>query len=308
MLGLLALNVVAFFVITMVCHGELSRSRPPAQHLTAFYMWMSAGGVIGGIFAGLIAPNVFSWVLEYPSLVVAAHPVPAGTWRCRPNCAHAAPLGGRGRGRRRSPRSPAWPTATSPTKRRSITSSAALLVVAGLVSREPLPFAAVIAVVFIIGTAYQPDSEARETMRSFFGVHKITETADGRFRVFMHGTTIHGAERLRDDDGEPITGRRRADHLLSSELADGRHREGACVQRVGGPIKVAVVGLGTGTLRMLRGAGRQLQVLRDRRQRREARARSESFPLSCEQCAPRCPGRARRCAADAGREHRTNTT
>ena len=54
-----------------------------------------------------------------------------------------------------------------------------MLVVAGLVSREPLPFAAVIAVVFIIGTAYQPDSEVRETMRSFFGVHKITETSDG---------------------------------------------------------------------------------------------------------------------------------
>src|ERR1043165_1313794 len=71
-LGLLALNVVAFFVITMVCHGELSRSRPVAQHLTAFYMWMSAGGVIGGIFAGLIAPNIFSWVLEYPLLVVLA--------------------------------------------------------------------------------------------------------------------------------------------------------------------------------------------------------------------------------------------
>jgi len=50
-----ALNVVAFFVITLACHGELSRSRPAAQHLTAFYMWMSAGGVIGGIFAGLIA-------------------------------------------------------------------------------------------------------------------------------------------------------------------------------------------------------------------------------------------------------------
>ena len=73
----------------------------------------------------------------------------------------------------------------------------ALLVIAGLVSREPLPFAAVIAVVFIIGQTYRPDSEMRETMRSFFGVHKITETADGRFRVFLHGTTIHGAERLR---------------------------------------------------------------------------------------------------------------
>src|ERR1041384_3292041 len=82
-----------------------------------------------------------------------------------------------------------------------------LLVVAGLVSREPPPFAAVIAVVFIIGPAYRPDSEVRQTMRSFFGVHKITETSDGYFRVFMHGTTIHGAERLRGDDGEPITGR-----------------------------------------------------------------------------------------------------
>ena len=53
LLAILALNVVAFFVITLVCHGELSRSRPAARHLTAFYMWMSAGGVIGGIFAGL---------------------------------------------------------------------------------------------------------------------------------------------------------------------------------------------------------------------------------------------------------------
>jgi len=70
--GILALNVIAVFVITLVCHGELSRTRPNAQHLTAFYMWMSAGGVIGGIFAGLIAPNIFSWVLEYPALIVVA--------------------------------------------------------------------------------------------------------------------------------------------------------------------------------------------------------------------------------------------
>src|SRR5947207_1979095 len=48
--AILALNVATFFVITIVCHGELSRSRPFARHLTAFYMWMSAGGVIGGNF------------------------------------------------------------------------------------------------------------------------------------------------------------------------------------------------------------------------------------------------------------------
>jgi SAM-dependent methyltransferase len=121
-----------------------------------------------------------------------------------------------------------------------------LLVVAGLVSREPLPFAAVVAVVFIIGNAYRPDSEVRETMRSFFGVHKITETADGYFRVFLHGTTIHGAERLRDDAGQPITGR---PPLLTyyHENSPMGVTVKAVRARVGGPIHVAVVGLGTGT-------------------------------------------------------------
>ena len=35
-------------------------------------MWMSAGGMIGGLSAGLIAPYVFSWVAEYPILIVLA--------------------------------------------------------------------------------------------------------------------------------------------------------------------------------------------------------------------------------------------
>jgi hypothetical protein len=122
----------------------------------------------------------------------------------------------------------------------------AMLVVAGLVSREPLPFASVIAVVFIIGQAYRPDSEVRETMRSFFGVHKITETADGRFRVFLHGTTIHGAERLRDDAGQPITGKPPMISYYHENSPMGTIVK-AMRARVGGPIKVAVVGLGTGT-------------------------------------------------------------
>ena len=56
----------------MVCHGELAAAARPRGYLTAFYMWMSAGGVIGGIFAGLIAPNVFSSVIEFPALIVLA--------------------------------------------------------------------------------------------------------------------------------------------------------------------------------------------------------------------------------------------
>jgi hypothetical protein len=83
-------------------------------------------------------------------------------------------------------------------------------------------------------------------MRSFFGVHKITETADGRFRVFLHGTTIHGAERLRDDAGEPITGRPPLITYYHENSPMGVTVK-AVRARVGGPIRVAVVGLGTGT-------------------------------------------------------------
>src|ERR1700674_3119671 len=71
-LGLLAVHLIVFFVCALMCHGELARRRPAPQHLTGFYMWISAGGVVGGILAGLIAPHVFDWVAEYPLLIVLA--------------------------------------------------------------------------------------------------------------------------------------------------------------------------------------------------------------------------------------------
>src|SRR5215468_3437415 len=48
-IGQVALHVTVFFICALVCHGELARRRPAPSHLTAFYMWMSAGGMIGGI-------------------------------------------------------------------------------------------------------------------------------------------------------------------------------------------------------------------------------------------------------------------
>jgi len=243
-LWLLALNVVAFFVIALVCHGELSRRRPDARHLTAFYMWMSTGGVIGGIFAGLIAPNIFTWVAEYPALIVLAI-------LCRPGL--VMPTDAKTRllwlGAAAVVAVAAYPGLTA----KYVTDEnvfnwtiGAMLVIAGLVSREPLPFAAVIAVAFIISHAYKPDAEQRETMRSFFGVHKITETTDGQYRVFLHGTTIHGAERLRDDAGNPITDKPPLITYYHPNSPMGVTVK-AVRARVGGPIKVAVVGLGTGT-------------------------------------------------------------
>src|SRR3984957_10094212 len=67
-----ALHLLTFFVTAMICHGLMAATRPQAAYLTRFYFCMSLGGVLGGIFSGLIAPHIFSWTAEYPLLVVAA--------------------------------------------------------------------------------------------------------------------------------------------------------------------------------------------------------------------------------------------
>jgi hypothetical protein len=59
------------FVCCMVCHGELHRARPPAARLTLFYLMVALGGALGGLFAGVIAPMVFSGDYELHTGVAA---------------------------------------------------------------------------------------------------------------------------------------------------------------------------------------------------------------------------------------------
>jgi len=66
------LHLVALFVVAMVCHGELARTRPSTQHLTAFYLAMSFGGMLGGIFNAMVAPEAFIGVAEYPLVLMVA--------------------------------------------------------------------------------------------------------------------------------------------------------------------------------------------------------------------------------------------
>jgi hypothetical protein len=65
-------SVVAFFATAMVCHGELARTRPPTRYLTEFYLWMSVGGMLGGVFNGLLAPVLFPGAWEFPIALVFA--------------------------------------------------------------------------------------------------------------------------------------------------------------------------------------------------------------------------------------------
>src|SRR3569623_1584887 len=69
---------LCFFLIAMACHGELARTRPAAKYLTGFYVALSFGGMIGGLFAGLVVLFSFSWISEYPIMI-------ASVALCRPS-------------------------------------------------------------------------------------------------------------------------------------------------------------------------------------------------------------------------------
>lgn len=66
------LHLATLFLVAMVCHGELARDRPAARYLTEFYLWMSLGGVLGGMFNALLAPLVFTQISEYRLALVLA--------------------------------------------------------------------------------------------------------------------------------------------------------------------------------------------------------------------------------------------
>jgi hypothetical protein len=87
-----------------------------------------------------------------------------------------------------------------------------------------------------------------ETFRSFFGVHKVVTSSDGRFRKLEHGTTLHGAMRILNDDGTPALGRPEPTTYYTMEGTIGSSIASIRNARGGQLWIVAVVGLGTGSL------------------------------------------------------------
>jgi hypothetical protein len=243
--SLIALHLVVLFVSALMCHGELARRRPAPQHLTAFYLWISAGGMIGGIVAGLIAPHAFNWVAEYPILLVLV-------LLCRPGL--AAPARGTGQITLLLALAAAVPLAYA-LKAYDVGFDQRMYfvligVLLGLVAkfwRATLPFAAIMAFL-LFANAFFNDYPTVFKVRNFFGVHNVVDTADGKYRVLWHGTTAQGTQQVRDDEGQPITGPPEmiAEFFEGAGIAqtlDAVHAKAA-----GAPISFAVIGLGTGAL------------------------------------------------------------
>jgi hypothetical protein len=68
----LCMHLATLFVVSMVCHGELARDRPAPQFLTGYFLWMSVGGVLGGLFNALLAPVIFTGIVEYELVMALA--------------------------------------------------------------------------------------------------------------------------------------------------------------------------------------------------------------------------------------------
>jgi hypothetical protein len=242
--GIMAVHLIVFFVLTLMCHGELASRRPPARYLTSFYMWMSFGGMVGGIASGLAAPYVFNWIAEYPILIALAV-------LCRPGLT--------------------WPKTTwqqvivfgSVVLAVLITvlfrqfeqdisigqynaMLGGLLILTVLFWRDPVPFAAIIATVLLAHHHVQ-EGGSTMTLRSFFGVMKVNETMNGQFRTLSHGTTLHGGQRILDKQGKPVTGRPQPTMYYYDGSAIAQGMDAAKAVK-GGPINYAVIGLGTGSL------------------------------------------------------------
>jgi hypothetical protein len=69
--GQLLIYLAAMFAGCMICHGEVARLKPAAGHATAYYVALSAGGALGGVLVGLVAPAVFTSYAEYPLALIA---------------------------------------------------------------------------------------------------------------------------------------------------------------------------------------------------------------------------------------------
>jgi hypothetical protein len=193
--ALLLAHLSALFVVAMVCHGELAADRPSVARLTQFYLWISVGGALGGLFNTLVAPLLFHTIAEYPLGLIAA-------LLLRPSAS-------------RDRRQPIW---------RDLAWGAGALLLALAVARvitfagHPNRAAAAISLPLVIAIAQWPFSrryalclvatllavrlidrpDYRDLVidRNFFGVVKVRVTPDEKYHVLMHGNILHGMQPL----------------------------------------------------------------------------------------------------------------
>lgn len=252
-LGSLALllataGLLLFFYVALALHGELAASRPPAGNLTDFYLWVSVGGMLGGLFCGLLAPLVFDWSYEHPILLLlAALLLPARPllkrigllWQRRPTrwlLRYVLPVLALLVSLWVSDR--LWMSRTDPRPVAVALGGLALAATLAIGHRKAfaIHFAAIM---LALGgwTALDLSTIPFARERSFFGTYTIQGSQRRRINELLHGTTLHGVQStLSIYKSEPMT-------YYARESGVGR-----ALAMMPSDAHVGFVGLGTGTL------------------------------------------------------------
>ena len=238
---LIPFHLAYFFVAALMCHSRLAADRPSTRHLPEFYVWFSLGGVAGGIFNALVAPLIFTSVIEYPLVMLLAClmlPVKeAETNRQRalrldftlPVVLFALTFG--------------LAFLADNFARGKLSGLLVVLAVPLFVSypfrRRPLRFALALGAVMLgSGFVTGANTQTIHRERNFFGVLRVTNDGDASLHSLYHGSTIHGRESMvAEGRCEPLSYYRRDGPL-------GRifvHFESQPAN-----LNVAIVGLGAG--------------------------------------------------------------
>jgi predicted membrane-bound spermidine synthase len=228
-------HLATFFVCALACHLRLAAARPPAGRLTEFYVWLSIGGVLGGLFNALLAPNVFHTVLEYPMALVAATALtkPARWSEWRKDLVFSATLG------------LALFAAVSLSlrlfgpDRLVLTAILTVFAMAAYSFRGRAPRLALgVGAIILAGSPLtRADGKQVLAARSFYGVYRVVDDRADRVREFLSGTTVHGAEWLNDTLHAPLAYYHR-DGPLGSLFSVRSQRKASW--------RVGVIGLGVG--------------------------------------------------------------
>lgn len=267
----IAAHLAVLFVGGMMCHRRLYELRPAPAELTRFYLLVSLGGVAGGIFNALLAPTIFTSVVEYPLAIAAL------CWLRPQVAAVPARMAANPSAFEESrPREAGWIAAAAACGAVLILAADRLLA-AGVLSQEAVgPAASVLKPLIrtvplgaICGLllAWRRPAAAAAAMsaalavlpltgaggqvifqgRSFFGVHRVVLTPAGTWASLHHGSTLHGEQARRIGDDEALAAlsvQPTAYYTRSGPLGDvAGLLEGADRLR-----SVAVIGLGAGTI------------------------------------------------------------
>ena len=201
-----AMHLGTFFFTALMCHQLLAARRPAPDRLTDFYLLLSLGGVVGGVFNALIAPVVFNMVWEYPLVLVLvglARPWGRATlsWTEAGLVVGAIFI-------TLTPPAALWVMRYNPEFRAIFSDTGmiqtAQIVLGGaaicafLVRDRAILFTVILAAIAMSSQHIARGYDWALSERSFFGVMRVARDPDRRLggdvHVLMHGTTLHGAQ------------------------------------------------------------------------------------------------------------------